>query len=201
MKISLLSDPTQLELFPKFGRSTGPRTLGVLHLSDIYSDILENLYPKKYDRSKPMDMVRVETGLIFENVLEQGLAEKFATVRPGEIISDEGIYMSPDGVNPDLCAGEEYKATWKSCRHGLTDEYGMPLPQFIGWFIQMKGYAKWLMVRRYLLRVLFVNGDYVYYPGAGLSPKFITWDIEFSEDEIEENWAMLINHAKGMGVL
>ena len=109
--------------------------------------------------------------------------------------------MSPDGVNPDLCAGEEYKATWKSCRHGLTDEYGMPLPQFIGWFIQMKGYAKWLMVRRYLLRVLFVNGDYVYYPGAGLSPKFITWDIEFSEDEIEENWAMLINYAKGMGVL
>lgn len=203
MKISVIDDPAFIaSLGDSSLRSTGsPRTRGVLHLSDIYSDILEKLYPAKYDRSKPMDMVRIETGLVFENVLEQGLAEKFATVRPGEIISDEGIYMSPDGVNPTLCAGEEYKATWKSCRNGLTDADGDPLPGFIGWFIQMKGYAKWLMVRRYLLRVLFVNGDYVYVPDAGLRPLFKTWDIEFTEDEIEENWTTLINHGLDMGVL
>jgi len=196
MKITLADDQT-LSLFPKFGRSTGPRTTGVVHLSDIYNDILSKLYPIKYDRTAPMDVVRVETGLVFENVLEQGLAEKFATVRPGEIVSDEGIYMSPDGVNPTLCAGEEYKATWKSCRHGLTDEYGMPLSGFIGWFIQMKGYAKWLMVRRYLLRVLFVNGDY----SQPMSPKFLTWDIEFTDTEIDENWTMLVNHGHEMGIL
>ncbi len=186
-------------------RSTGaPRTVGVVHLSDIYSDLLEQLFPKKYDRTRPMDMVRIETGLVFENVLEQRLPalqfvsfRKFATVRPGEIVSDEGIYMSPDGVNPVLCAGEEYKATWKSCRHGLVDEFGMPLQNFIGWFIQMKGYAKWLGVRRYLLRVLFVNGDYT----QPLSPKFLSWDIEFTDDEIEENWNTLINHGRSIGVI
>lgn len=193
MNIELIDDPA---FIASLGHSTGVRAPGV-HLSEIYGDLLTKLFPKKYDRTKPMDMIRIETGLVFENVLERGLAEKFATVRPGEIFSDEGIAMSPDGVNPTLCAGEEYKATWKSCRYGLTDEYGMPLPQFIGWFIQIKGYAKWLMVRRYLLRVLFVNGDY----SQPLSPKFLTWDIMFTDDEIEENWTMLMNHRKEMGIV
>lgn len=178
------------------GHSTGPRSAG-LHLSTIYGRLLERLHPKKYDRSKPMDMRRIEIGLIFENMLERGLAEKFATVRPGEVISDEGIAMSPDGVNPDLVAGEEYKATFKSCRHGLVDEYGMPLPQFLGWFLQMKGYAKWLGVRRFILRVLFLNGDY----SQPLTPQFRCFDIEFSDEEVEENWTMLMNFAKKEGML
>lgn len=185
----------QLELFDRgmvLGQSAGGRSTDVLHVSEIYGRLLETLYPKKYDRSRPMDMTRIETGLLFENVLEQGLKEKFATARVGEILSDEGIAMSPDGVNPTLGCGEEYKATWKSCRHGLLDNDGAPLPQFLGWFIQMKAYAKWLGVDTFLLTVLFINGDYT----QPLAPQMKTWKLVFTQEEIDDNWTGLMAFAR-----
>lgn len=207
MKIALIDD---VDLVARMGYAVDqPRTLNVLHQSDIIKRFMQQLQPKRFKGGKFEMNARVETGILFESILEEALARKFATVRPGEIVSDEGIYMSPDGVNPDLCCGEEYKATWMSSRAGVTDEYGMPLPKFLHWFIQMKGYARWLSIRRFLLRVLFVNGNYnrsgllkgTDTPDPDAQPHFKTFDIEFTDDEVDENWAMLVNFARQEGML
>lgn len=201
MNIQLVDDQN---LIARLGQSSsvGIRTLGVVHLSDIYGSLMKRLQPDRFNQ--PMDTIaftRMETGIAFENMLERGLAEKYATVRPGEIISTEGVYMSPDGINPTLDAGEEYKCTWMSSRSKgstpYTDEEGKPSEKFIHWFFQMMGYAKWLGTERFLLRVLHVNGDYTY----PLTPLFITHLIEFTESEIDENWSMLMNHARSEGIL
>lgn len=198
MQIELVQDP---ELIERLGQSDAPRSRDRLHLSDIYKDLMQGLQPKRF-RGGPMNMAKVETGLVMENMLERGLAEKFATVRPGELVSDEGIYMSPDGVNPTFGCGEEYKCTWASSRirdNGTTpytDEYGMPNVKYMHWFFQMKGYAKWLQTDSFLMRVLHVNGDYERIPGVGLQPQFLTHRVWFSQDEIEDNWSMLMRHAR-----
>jgi hypothetical protein len=146
-------------------------------------------------------MAKIEMGFLFEHMLERSLAEKFATVRPGEIYSDEGIILSPDGVNPALACGEEYKCTWMSTRSKgttpYTDEDGTPSKKFLHWFIQMKGYAKWLGTDTYLLRALHVNGDYTH----PYQPAFLTHKIRFSEEEIEDNWQGAIHHATDMKML
>lgn len=204
MNIELVDDPALIE---RLGQS-GPRTRDVLHLSDIYKDLMQRLQPKRFDKRDhngkpiPMDMVKVETGLVMENVLEQGLREKFATMRPGEIVSDEGVWMSPDGYNPTELCGEEYKCTWMSTRNKkgstpYTDEYGMPSDKFLHWFIQMKGYAKHLNTDTFLLRALHINGDYEH----PYQPAFLTHRVRFTETEIDENWQMLMNHAHDRGML
>lgn len=206
MIITSVEDP---DLLARLGYAAdGSRTEDVLHLSTIYKDLMCDLQPKRFNRDPFKINPRVEAGILFESILEEALARKFSTYRPGEIVSDEGIYMSPDGVNLEQNCGEEYKCTWMSSRAGVTDEDGQPLEKFVHWFIQMKGYAKWLYVDRFLLRVFFVNGNYnrsgllrdgTIDPDAG--PCFKTFDIGFSEEEIEENWAMLINHARDKGLL
>jgi hypothetical protein len=195
-----------LDLIARLGQSTTPRSEG-LHLSTIYGSLMKKLQPRRFNTGKPMDMVRIETGLVFENVLEQGLREKFATYRPGEIVSPEGIIMTPDGFNPTDCAGEEFKCTWmslrplKGCATPYTDEYGLPRDKFLHWFIQMKGYAKWLEVNRFNLWVLHINGEYDWKKPGGVDPQLVPTRIEFTQDEIDENWTMLINHARNEGML
>lgn len=199
MNIELVDDP---DLIARLGESSGPRTRDKLHLSDIYKDLMQELQPRRFRSDRPMDMVKVETGLVMENMLERGLAEKFATIRPGEIVSDEGVYMSPDGVNPTFASGEEYKCTWMSTRNRVgttpyTDEYGMPNTKYLHWFLQMKGYAKWLQTDNFLLRVLHINGDY----NHPYQPTFLTHRVWFTPTEIEENWNTLMNHARSRGML
>jgi len=201
MKIERIDDP---DLIDRLAQSSAPRSEG-LHLSTIYGDLMGQLQPKRFDRSKPFNKVSIESGLVFENMLEKGLAEKFATVRPGELWSPEGIIMTPDGVNPLLDAGEEYKFTrmssriYKSNTSPYTDEYGMPNQKFLHWFLQMKGYAKWLDTRKFVLRVLHINGDYDRKKESG--PEFLSHLVEFTQPEIDENWTMLTNHARNRGML
>lgn len=196
MKIALVDDPA---LVARLGQSAsfGHRSNG-LHVSEIYKRLMIRLDPKTY--GKPIDdeaRRRMEIGIVFENVLEQGLREKYGTDRPGEIVTPEGIILTPDGVNPELVAGEEYKATFKSCRHGLVDEDGMPLQTFVVWFVQMKAYAKWLELLDWWLRVLFICGDYT----RPIQPQFRSYKIRFTPDEVDENWTMLLNVARQEGLL
>lgn len=206
MQIELIDDP---DLIRRMGYPQDQaRTRDVVHLSEIIKIIMRRVQPKRFG-SGPFQMSpRVEAGILFESVLEQALGAKYSTVRPGEIVSPEGIFMSPDGVNPSEMAGEEYKATWMTCRHGIIDEYGMPLNKFVHWFCQMKGYAKWLDVRDFVLRVFYANGNYNRSgklkdgredPDAG--PCFKSYKVRFSDQEIDENWQMIVNVAREEGLL
>lgn len=206
MNVTLVEDP---DLIARMGYATNStRTRNVLHLSDIYKRLMVRLQPKRFSLDPFTNSPRVETGILFETILEEALARKFSTVRPGELVSPEGVYMSPDGVNPDACAGEEYKATWMTSRHGVVDEYGMPLPKFLHWFFQMMGYAKHLECDEFLLRVLFVNGNYNRSgklkdgsPDPDAQPSFKTYRCQFTQREINENWTMLMNVAREEGLL
>lgn len=214
MVITEVNDP---DLESRLGHSDAPRTEG-LHLSTVYKHLMETLQPDRFNSAVPMNMKRVEIGLLFENMLERAMVEKFAAVRPGELISDEGILMTPDGVNPALMAGEEYKATWMSSSKGISETViidtmpcDVPLPKFFHWFLQMLGYAKWLDVRTFLLRVLFVNGDYKWHesinPITGkkesipTGPQFKSYRVTFTDQEVEDNWALLMSVAREKGLL
>ena len=223
MKITEIEDP---DLLNRLGHSDidfvpqAPRTQGVLHLSDIYKRIMIRRDPVRFDPSKPMDLLRVEIGLLFESVLERALAAKFSTVRPGELVSAEGIYMTPDGANPmfETGAGEEYKATYMSCGKGIKETVlargvwtDRPLKKFEHWFLQMMGLAKHLFVNLFLLRVLFINGDYQWHkrinPLTGKEESYPTGPLlksyrcEFTDDEIDENWDLLLRTAREEGLL
>ena len=190
------------------------RTRG-LHLSDIYKSICVEMDRKRFDPDKPMDMVRIETGTAFEQVLEIGLVARHpGLVRPGEVACD-GIIGSPDGLllvelAEILWRLLEYKATWMSSREGMgtinpvTGEF-VPHRKFWHWFVQIKGYLYMLNrvfgfgMTQVQLVVLFVNGDYS--KGNGTGPQLLSWVYEFSEDDQLRNWVMLIQHARRKGML
>lgn len=211
MNIELIDDPGLIAMmgYPSDQfRTTGA---GIVHQSDIIKRLMQREQPKRFGKpGTPFahGNPRVEIGILFESILEEALRRKFATVRPAEIVSPEGVFMSPDGVNPALMCGEEYKATFMSSREGITDRYDRPLRKFEHWFFQVMGYAKWLEVLDWLFRVLFVNGNYnksgkledgSVDPDAG--PVFKTFKVRFTQDEVDENWQLLINVAKEEGML
>lgn len=187
----------------RLGHSSGPRSDG-LHLSSIYKILMQRIQPARFKKDSPMDMQRVEIGLLFENMLERALAEKFSTVRPGELFSDEGIAMSPDGVNPTEGVLEEYKATYMSSRGGIHEEvvvdgitYHVIRDKFQHWIYQICGYCKWLGVNGCILRVLFVCGDY----NRPIAPQFKSYRLSFTDEEIERNWETLMLVAREEGLL
>jgi len=191
------------DLIDRLAKSSSPRSEG-LHLSTIIKALMRRLQPKRFGKLDPTEWTvetntRVEIGLVFENMLERGLAEKFGTIRPGEVFSDEGIAMSPDGLNPTDISLEEFKATYMSSRDGIFEtvemdgvEYQVWRDKFLHWKYQILGYAKWLGVRKAILRVLFLAGDY----SRPIQPQFKSYHIEFSDREVEENWETLMRVAR-----
>lgn len=180
------------------GSSSGVRAEGV-HASDIYSDLYQDLEPERYHRDGLPPPTLLETGLIFETLLEEGLKRRLVEsgepgdiARPGEFTHTDVYQGTPITIhyNPDLFIfnGQfrlgEIKATWMSPKGGITD------PKFDKWFTQIKFYC-WCVKTRYArLYVFFVNGSW-----KPIKPTFLAWDMEFTHDELESNYGMLINHA------
>lgn len=170
----------------------GERSKG-LHVSEIYKDLMHDLEPKRFKNDGQYNYEKLEVGLSFETMLEQGIQQRLFPdlVRPGEIISDEGIAMSPDGLTFDPLTVHEFKATWMSSRQGIEHD------KFYVWFVQMKAYCREMGTPYARLWVLFVNGNYV----QPYKPLLCAWDFRFTQQELDENWQMLINHARKKGLL
>jgi hypothetical protein len=128
-------------------------------------------------------------GFLWEEVLSREFAERYA-VRIGEVEHDS-IIGSPDGLSindpkvPDNLVDEEYKATWKSIRKPPEDNWY--------WMTQFKSYCYMLGVNTTVLRVLYINGDY---KGSGPIPALFR--IEYTSQELQENWDMVRNHRDEM---
>ena len=190
------------------------RTAG-LHMSDLYGSLYKKLNPKRYDKRDkdgnplPFDLVRMEVGSAFEEVLEPVIRKRiidaerpgeFATqhtsdcvyqrvvVRPGDAVCPcgAGVIYSPDHFlfNGVFRLGE-FKLTWMSISKGIRDK------RFDKWFCQMKVYCKHLKTRYARLIALFVNGDYTDH-----SPLLLAWDIEFNQKELDEEWNTLLRHGR-----
>jgi len=167
--------------------SGGPRSAG-LHLSAIIKALMKELEPERF--GKPLDALRAETGFAFERALEAGFKTKFPAIyRPMELQCD-GVAMSPDGLDASDGVLEEFKCTWMSSRDCPLDK------RFVHWLWQIKGYLHALGTNRARLRVFFVNGDY-----KQSGPQLLTYQLDFDDRELAENWAMLVNYAKAKGML
>jgi hypothetical protein len=170
------------------GRSTG------IHASDIYTSLYQQLEPTRYVKGSKPDDLRMAMGLAWEQYLEALLVRNGVKVfRPGELLTDEGVAYSPDGLLENrITRLIEYKCTWMSSREDITH------PKFGKWITQVQFYLHALQLRHARFYVLYVNGDYT--RGAG-GPVLKMWDIEFADQELQETHQMLMNHAADEGLI
>ena len=171
---------------PPIDRSTG------VHLSDIITDVGRELFSTKVgDAETPSEETRLqwEKGFVWEEALSHGFGDRLAQ-RPGEIVCD-GVACSPDGVAVDgegELVVEEYKCTAASSNK---------TPDAVWrWRVQAAAYCYVMGCTRAVFRVFYLNGDY-----RGSGPLYRVFQLDWSQQEIDENWEMLVNHAKGKGMI
>jgi hypothetical protein len=170
------------------------RTSG-LHLTDISSAIalkigyLDAKYGEQ-DINDPTGVFRIALGLSFEDYIVPKHGAELL-YHPGEVTVD-GISMTTDAisVSPDM-AVHEFKCTWKSMRHATNIEGSTKLWQ---WLVQTKGYCKGWNTTRAYWHIMWVNGDYSYSETGGTSYRI--YKLDFTRQEIEDNWSMLKNYTK-----
>jgi|SRR5579863_560691 len=180
----------------KVERSTG------LHLSEIIRRAaykLRLLTPDDdqteeeffdFSQVKRIPQLRMHLGIAWENYISQLLPQKpghTLMFHPGELYLSD-IAMSPDAIEfgPDgQVIIHEFKCTWKSSR-GIIDKQWM-------WLTQIKGYLKAVGGNHARLHVFYVRGDY-----AASWPEATTWELEFSDRELDDNWEMLLREARGL---
>lgn len=171
-------------------------------MSDLYNSLYKELDPKRYDKRDadgkeiPFDLVRMEVGTTFEELLEVALARSLFGDRPGEFrTTPDDVIFTPDYLffNGETILGE-FKCTWYSSRNAPFEK------KFDKWICQIKAYCFHLKISKAWLYVLFVNGDYSYKPPHG-GPCLLKWELEFTRAELEREWAMLRRHAVKKGML
>ncbi len=167
---------------------------GIVHVSDVIKYVQAKVDPiKDNDWDLPM---AAEVGFLWEEVYSTAFADRYATIRPDEVIKS-GMVGSPDGVcfedvyvvdpapGPEnkvligakLC-DEEYKATWRHMRK--TPD------QIWYWMTQFKSYCFMLDTDTTYVKILYVVGDY-----RGSGPQYREYRLKFTEYEIYDNWKML----------
>ena len=153
----------------------------IIHVSDVIHYVQDKIAPiKENDWDLP---IAAEVGFLWEDVFSTAFAERYVTIRPGEVEKD-GMVGSPDGVNFETnesityLVDEEYKLTWRSSRKTPPDIWY--------WMTQFKAYCYLLGTTTTIVKVLYVMGDY-----RGSGPTFNEWRGTFSEYEIYDNWQML----------
>lgn len=174
-----------------------PRTVG-LHLSNIYRDLEETVGRAKRGKFTEEELKEYQNvGYIWEYVVADGLARALQSdfiVRPGECHKD-GIIGSPDLWHLIDQQVWETKATYRSFRRMGEDAGGLGGDFWI-WKVQMAGYCHMMEVDTARLICLFMNGNY-----APPIPMTKSWNVEFTGRELDENWRMLVGHAKKRGWL
>jgi hypothetical protein len=176
-------------LFPKRGHTyLDPERTSGLHLTDIIRSIMIDAGMLKTVSGSEWgeDSLNMagEVGFMWEEILSSALKNRLPD-RIGEILLN-GVYMSPDGLDvQDWCLWE-YKAVWHSVRRSPADNWK--------WMSQVKGYCKGLGCQDVKMAILYINGDW-----KGGGPQYKGYAIHFEEIEIEENWEMIVGHARGKG--
>jgi hypothetical protein len=179
---------------PSVPRGKGIHVSGIIRSIAIHTGILK---PDSVDEpsmadsriiTDPVAILRMTIGLAWEEYYLGVFLKDKVTKHPGEKCVD-GIYMSPDGVSREwlpyprvmITRVHEVKATYKSI-NTVGDMSGQWL-----WLTQIKAYCKGMKTLYANLHVLFLCGDYK----MPIRPLVREWTLEFTQKEIDENWAML----------
>lgn len=183
---------------------SGPKRSKGLHMSDIYGAYYAK-YDKRFrDNGTGPDKVRMEEGLAFEEILEPALAARHFGTRPKEQrlrlnssgeITKKGpvdLFFSPDYifVIDDETVLGEFKYTRYSSKDAPRGK------KFAKWITQMKLYGYALNINVARLFVLFINGTY-----KPMNPQLKAWEIRFTDDELAEEWEIMMRFAKEEGLL
>lgn len=170
-----------------------------LHLSSIIKSILVGLDPKRFGGGlTSSSYARFEVGYALEDMLTRRRLERGVLLQ--QSVEKDGVRMTLDGLDI-LTPGWkvlESKATWLSLRDPAPKgKLGMPRtpdhPKFRHWIWQTMGYCHGVDTNRALLEVLFVNGDY-----RPSQPVLKAWELEFTPQELQENWAMVLNAKRSL---
>lgn len=187
-------------------RSPGLHLSGVLRYIAINTRLLKGIDPVTGKWVGDEDVELMEEDMPLRMVLGMALEEWLAPLypnmnwQPGEL-SLNGITGSPDGLSiSDLVSLpflpewtpiiEEFKCTWKSCRHGI-------LAQKL-WIWQGGCYAHMYGCRYVRFNVLWVNGDYT--RGGPGGPVYKRYLIEYSELDLKNLWDMVLLNKNAPGV-
>lgn len=164
---------------------------GGLHLSHVIKSIMEESYG--VFKGDGMDEQALEgyrtAGFLFEHGLYEVMLRDENVHRIGEIERD-GIVMTPDAVNLTRGRGLESKCTFRSMNNDIMDTTG----EFMEWHMQMMAYGGALGMLAWDLWVMFMCGDYR--KNRRPTPKH--WEIEYEQEEVDQNWKRIINHATWM---
>lgn len=177
MQIKLLEEP-----FP-FAGSGVPRTAGI-HLTPILHGLDKLINNKQYSGGEWDLEMCAEIGFTWERAMEIALKDRLG-VRPKEITRD-GIICSPDGIGFDPLGEvplvvEELKFWWRSSNKSITDD----------WYaiMQQKCYCKVINTTVSVMRICYCVGAY-----WGQGPVYKPLRIEFTEEEINEAWDMVVRN-------
>ena len=151
-----------------------------MHISTVIHDLCKRL--GYFEGDLPPNQMWFELGNALEHAICERLHEQYPNryLIPGELELD-GLFGTPDLIDIEDWADEEIKLAWMSSGHEPDSE------KMWRYWTQVKAYCKMMGTNIGRLRVCFINGDY-----KGVGPSYRFWECEFSDEELDENWAMLI---------
>jgi hypothetical protein len=176
-------------LLPMQGRSNG------IHVSNVINHIC--IQRGIYEDSELTDahMTRLQLGC----ALEHAVIQRYQQDQPARYISLGEIAHQDTFGTPDLFdiwenRVHEIKLTWMS-ESIAADPTGK---KFWKYWVQLKAYLKMLGLTTGVLEVCFVNGAYGFLqrPKIDTPPQFYAWEWEFTQGELDRNWAMIMNHVE-----
>ncbi len=172
-KITLITDEMP-SLLPMQGRSEG------VHISTVIHDLCIRLGHFKGDLDP--NQAWFELGNALEWAIIQRMEREFPGryIQPGELELN-GLYGTPDLWDLDEWLTIEIKCAWMSSKHQPDDD------KFWRYWTQVKAYCKMAGMDRAHLYVTHINGDY-----TKVGPDFRVWEQVFTQEELDENWAMLV---------
>jgi len=193
----------------------GNRSKG-LHLSEIIRDyaLVTKVLGEEYDTTieESNTLVLVWLGLAFENMLA-AYQHPEIHFHPGEVVH-KGIAMSPDGLSfASVDVGwmlHEFKLTLKSSR-GFRESLRMRARKVLMYLWQIMCYRYALncyLVKmgekpclEAMLHVMFLRGNYGEFGDKESLPTYKIFRLVFTQEELDENWALFEEHARSSGRL
>jgi hypothetical protein len=180
--------PYKLQLQQDSGRSKG------VHLSNIVRDIaLKTGFLKPQyasEKFEDIDPTKMELGMAWEDRVFT-IHHPEVLYHPGEVIVD-GVAMTTDGLSYGWIAEgavHECKLTWKSKKREL-DLFGEWM-----WLAQTMSYCYGHQMTTAMYHIFWINGDYKRGEPSG-NPSYSLYKLEFTWDEILENWNAILNHGR-----
>lgn len=143
------------------------------------------------DGNGASNVVSMWEWILSRRFTEIDVSRRTELYKPAEQECD-GIFLTPDGANRRLRRGEEFKCTWGTS--ALTpDQFAI---KHWRWLVQGACYCRSLCFNEMVYRVYHVNGGYE--KGRMGAPKMTGWRVEFSDEELEAIWQMVLNHKRTM---